>query len=949
MPSLRPYVTLLLICLSANAATAQQPHFYTHTPSLTDAVPTHLAQLSNGQIILAYPSGLFAYDGQSIRPVPVAASDTLLPSTITALGTQGDTLWAGYDDGTLRYLHQGQLWPFSPEEGTPAVAITAITTDIDGRLWFATYGEGLYLHNGRHLYNFNTDDGLGGNDLYALATDTDGNVWAGTDHGLYRCRYTQGRKHLTAIDTSVLAGMIVTALHLDTAQRLWIGTYEHGALRYDIRRKALLHLTPQWNAGTIAQLAPSPDGTLWLGTRRNGLWRRSPHYHDLAPIHETAGAKIYQTLIDQEGQLWVLSNKNGIQTTPAGLDFWPWTGDEIQAVAASTHGTLWVGTAKGLWRYDTGTGWQRTAITTNVISLYLDDWDNCWVGSFGEGLWRIAPNGRTQHYDLSDGLPNGSILDIEGQGTTLWIATLGGVVRSSLTAQGLQLPQSRLFTKADGLGASYVYDILLQADGTAWFGTDGQGITRYQNDQFTNYPMTRDSIPLKSVYSLASDDRGRIWFSTTKMGVWAFDGQRFEAYGQERGLASLNISGLSAKALPDGQGSIVTVIHPDGIDFIHTATGLIRHWGSRQGLAPLQTYINAYGTDATGQLWLGSATGVVRLQPMAAAQWQPQLQLQRVAVYLEAVDTSRHRFAHHERHFSFQYAGLWYTDPERVLYRYRLEGYDLDWNYTRDPVATYPNLPAGKYRFVVEASLGRDFSGASTVSYAFEVQAPFWQTGWFGALGVLLLGLAGWGVMRFREGRLQRKAAARQAQVQFELQTLRSQVNPHFLFNSFNTLLAILEESPPQAATYVEKLSDFYRAILQHQSQPLIALAEEVALLQDYAYLLQQRHGQQLRVQWEVHSPKGYGLPPLTLQLLLENAVKHNRITRQQALTITIQQEGNTVTIRNPKQPKIPDGHSTGFGLPSIERRYALLTERAVVIEDTMTHFAVTVPLLRYP
>ncbi|MCB9040652.1 MAG: histidine kinase [Lewinellaceae bacterium] len=156
---------------------------------------------------------------------------------------------------------------------------------------------------------------------------------------------------------------------------------------------------------------------------------------------------------------------------------------------------------------------------------------------------------------------------------------------------------------------------------------------------------------------------------------------------------------------------------------------------------------------------------------------------------------------------------------------------------------------------------------------------------------------------------------------------MKSQINPHFLFNSFNTLITIIEENPEIAVEFVEKLSDFYRSILQYREMEVISLREEVVLVQNYAFLLKKRFGDSLSLTVHHNEEQAY-IAPLTLQILVENAVKHNIISKSRPLNIEICAGGEYITVRNNLQKKIAMELSTGFGLQSIVNRYALLVDR---------------------
>ena len=194
---------------------------------------------------------------------------------------------------------------------------------------------------------------------------------------------------------------------------------------------------------------------------------------------------------------------------------------------------------------------------------------------------------------------------------------------------------------------------------------------------------------------------------------------------------------------------------------------------------------------------------------------------------------------------------------------------------------------------------------------------------------------------------MQREASLVREKLESQFEALKSQINPHFLFNNFNTLITIIEENPTIAVEYVEKLSDFYRSILQYREQQTIHLREELKIVKDYTFLLKKRYGDNLRMNIEIENLDHVHIVPLTLQMLVENAVKHNVISRHDPLTIRILREDTGyITICNNLQKKIVAEQSTGFGLESIVKRYGLLTDQEVLIRPERHEFKVSIPPL---
>lgn len=181
-----------------------------------------------------------------------------------------------------------------------------------------------------------------------------------------------------------------------------------------------------------------------------------------------------------------------------------------------------------------------------------------------------------------------------------------------------------------------------------------------------------------------------------------------------------------------------------------------------------------------------------------------------------------------------------------------------------------------------------------------------------------------------------------------ELQALRNQVNPHFLFNSLNTLASIIPEDPKKSVEFVQKMSAVYRKILDLNEKEAVTLAEELLTLDEYLFLVQTRFPENLHVVKNIQPDdmKRF-VVPMSLQNLVENAIKHNVVSKKKPLVITIDSIGDFVEVRNELQPKLTDETSTGTGLLNIENRYRLTFGRSIEIDKTEHSFGVKLPLVK--
>jgi two-component system, LytTR family, sensor kinase len=180
-----------------------------------------------------------------------------------------------------------------------------------------------------------------------------------------------------------------------------------------------------------------------------------------------------------------------------------------------------------------------------------------------------------------------------------------------------------------------------------------------------------------------------------------------------------------------------------------------------------------------------------------------------------------------------------------------------------------------------------------------------------------------------------------------QLDALKTQVNPHFLFNNLNTLCSIIPENPGQAVDFVQQLSKVYRHILEVKDEQSICLKEELDVLQAYGFLLKTRFGNNLTINIRVAEEKlQKKIAPLSLQLLMENAIKHNIVSANRPLKIEVYTLNGNIIVSNNLQVKKQVNESTRSGLDNIRNRYRLLSDQLVEVKESQADFTVSIPLL---
>lgn len=217
------------------------------------------------------------------------------------------------------------------------------------------------------------------------------------------------------------------------------------------------------------------------------------------------------------------------------------------------------------------------------------------------------------------------------------------------------------------------------------------------------------------------------------------------------------------------------------------------------------------------------------------------------------------------------------------------------------------------------------------------------------ALHALLFFLKRWTITAMEYSKIQLKAAElKEIALQAEINALKTQIDPHFVFNNFSVLSELIHEDPKTADQFLNHLSKVYRYIIQNSSKNLIEVREELKFLDSYMYLIHLRHGKNVELHVDLcEEIQSTGIPPATLQLLVENAIKHNKATAKDPLHIEIYNTQERIIVKNRLNQLTLSQQSTKLGLSNVVRRFKLLSEQEVKIQDGPEYFIVDIPILK--
>jgi ligand-binding sensor domain-containing protein len=951
---------LIFLCIffGCQIISANELIFRTYEPDyhIEGKKITSVTEDPRGFLLLGTRGGIYLFDGLQYTSIPFP--DSLKNYEVTNFLCVGKSLWAGLSNGYVLYYEQ------SGSEPGLLISCNAAVTDMQidkyQNLWVATYGAGLFVYDkSGKSSNYTQKDGLSDGFVYALEVDSSGWVWAGTDAGLVRCMMKEEKFEIQACThKDLFPDLIVHALAFDLKNDLWIGFNEGGVVCYDIsNQKILCNISAEAIRNGVVSSLLTIDEDVWIATRDGSLFCYNQVSKLLTEFSGTninpLPSRMLKLCLSHLGGFWVVGDDKVTWSFGKEIEFFyeenRHSVGETHALLADSKDNLWYCTDKGLFCKSLKGNSKLPSdlvFSANEFNkvfftcLFEDSSGLIWIGTFDRGIIVLNPeSGKYQTFDEKNGLSNNNVLSIAGQNNQIWLSTFAGVSRATKHANG-SIGFERLNQKT-GLGNNYIYQIFIGSDNRVWFATDGSGLSYYENGKFEQLNDSR--IFHKAVYSITQDHRGALWFAIADEGVFRLQGDSLRQFGLADGLGSLSVTSVAAA------DSFIVVVNNHRIDLIDTHSSMIIQTGENIELHNIKAGLNAITSDRNGRFWIGTQFGYISLKnPLNIANLKPILNLKRVLVNLQPIRFDQPiELAYDQNYLSFDFTAIWYPRPGDMRFKVKLDGQDLDWYYTRDLLVSYSNLAPGSYTFHLLVAGNSDTVSGKQIILSFTIRSPFWQRWWFIAvcLGIILL-LLRW-YLNVRLKKIKKEQQLLHEKIEYEYSNLRNQVNPHFLFNSFSTLIALIESDSKNAVSYVEKLSDYFRSILQYRDTELISIFEEQLLLENYIFLQQKRYANGLHLSINIPvEVQNNQIPPMTLQMLAENALKHNIASRSKQLVIEVFLEGDYLVVSNNLQPKNNPEVSTALGLKNISERYRLFADKQIIVEKSQDKFVVKLPVI---
>jgi ligand-binding sensor domain-containing protein len=718
----------------------------------------------DGYLWLGTSAGLFRFDGVNFYSVITNLKNKDIVETISSLCMSKDsTLWIGTAyNGLLRYKN-GNITAIDPTTdpaiGFQSTQIRVLLESRAGNLWIGT-SFGLY----KYSHGMFSTVPVSPTFITALGEDSLGRIWVGTHVGIRIIDDSLS----TQVDSMTVANGLphnmVSSLYCDSQGDVWVGTLD-GLARWTRNRVTVFKNSDGLSENHVTAICEDRDHALWFGTYK-GLSRYfKGRWDSMTADGGLTNNFVLSIIEDFEGSLWVCTMEGlnqfrdanitpyttreglasdiitGVAETPdSSMYFLSDIGGTItrlkngRAIIMQTlvgcatvahDGSVWIGQTGFLQRlqdgiltrYDTSAG-----LPVKWISAITEDDKSIVFSIDGVGIRRFV-NGRVEPYLMKDGKQYPSVEYVTcfyyQPNDVLWIGTTGGLVK-------IQDGVSTVFRQAEGLVGNWVSSLFLDAKGSLWVSSPRDGITHYMNGKFT--PITvNEGLYANDVYCVLADNDGNLWFSTPR-GIGNIERQELDEYiaGQKKSFRThvyLTADGMKSDEC----------------------------FGSSQP---------AGWKAHDGRLWFATKKGAVMIDPKSFKKNKlpPPVLVDQLLVDQQVMPLHQGiSFAPGKEKFEFHYTALSLIVPERVLFKYKLEGYDRAWvDAGTRRVAYYTNLAPGQYRFRVMACNNDGVWNEAGASFSFTLEPHFFQTVWFYLLFTVSVIAIGFGVYRIRVWQLLR-------------------------------------------------------------------------------------------------------------------------------------------------------------------------------------------------
>ncbi len=779
-----------------------------------------ICQDALGFIWMGTPNGVDKYDGQIITPYKHNPEDStsLSSNGINDLFLDSkNNLWIATSAGLDRYdIENDNFVRFSKTNIDSSLTnVGTLDEDNEGKLWLGG-PSGLFSYdlNTAKTQVFNNDknfqDNIPQGSIGRLLVDSNNNIWFSAGKKGVGVYYQDEERFeffkSDSEDTTSLRGTQIERIYEDKAGNIWIGTFKNGLNLFNPGNNSFTNIIPDPNNSyttRVRAIFEDFEGNFFVGTR-GGLYMRNDQSntfslyaneeHDFSSLSQNS---ILCSFIDKTNSLWIGTYAGGVNYTDlnkkefihyeAGKNSnYFLTGTNNYAISEDHQGNLWIGGDNGLNFLDRSTHKlsyflndpdDPSSLSYNDIkSLEIDKKGNVWIGTNNGGLnyydTKIKKFKAFKHDPENPNSIAGNRIYglMNDKNDNLWIITTAVDNQNRLNIDMLESGSEKFVHIAKEVR----YGMDQNENGQLYFGGQEGFWVFDQNDNV--FSFISNDLLIGDVNSVKIDSEGRLWVGSNKGLVrYNFEDQTFTSYSQENGYPISKVVGILEDDSKNLWVSTITGLLKISNAVVDTTDISIRVYDSDDGLQSKQFNYNSYFKSNSGEMAFGGINGINTFFPSEIKdnKTPPKVVISNLKIFNNTTPigkevrgrvvltksisvTDKIELGMKQNVFSISFSALHFANPKNNTFKYKLEGFDPDWQYrtSRNNTATYSNLEAGEYTFLVNAANPDGIWNDEPVRLKIVIIPPFWKTMWFYALVIIFIVFGIWMFTKIRERQL---------------------------------------------------------------------------------------------------------------------------------------------------------------------------------------------------
>ncbi len=859
-----------------------------------------------------------------------------------------DVIWIGSNGGLDIYGSNNHkfrhIFPFKNDSlNSKSRFVMSVYCENDSIVWFDTADGLLHKYNPltKSHKTFQHQPHIQFNTYYYhwIFDDNRGNLWIG-GRGLDPCKFAKKEEKFTYYkadpdNKTRKRDKDVTKYYIDKTGVFWIAGID-GLYQFDREKEVF----SKYLGGSTFDLIDFNENELWIsnGIGMKILDRASGKLYSIVHSDENKRSLpsnyVFDFFKDNAGNLWIgtmgglckyspYKNKFGAAFHIYG-DNKTLSSDNITTIMQANDGKIWVGTKNNgidilnedfirTDHIDKSKKSKYQLASNRISKLFQDSKGNIYIGLWAgigfdfieaktDKLYHFSLQPVSQKYDWY----NDFIEDKAGKILIgIWSSySLGKFDPEKKEFVGLPNKPGPFIDK---LGSHFINCLMQNDNGDIFIGTSNIGLSIYneKSGKLKNFSgLTNDSIKLwgHNVTYIFKDSKNNIWVGAKGLNKYNGTDDTFEHFTKEDGLCDDGIQAI----LDDDEGYL-WISTSNGLSKFDASTGDFQNFFEKDGLRG-----NEFNSDACklddGRLVFASKNGLVIIDSHSAIKdkFKPKVLLTGFKIFAEPQDLNKLKtglinLKHNRNYLTFAFSSNDFSSVQDNRFAYKLGNFDDDWHFPKSGQreAVYTYLEPGEYELKLKTANMDGVWGDDIKRLNILIKPPWWKTWWFMLLEIIVLMIIVFIVIKYRENKLKEKHFTEL----LEQKLLRSQMNPHFIFNALGAIQSyIFTHNPIEAGTYLAKFADLMRSILYGSKEEFISLEKEIESLKNYLIIQQLRFENKFDFSFEIDpdiNTEFFGVPPLLIQPFLENSIEHGfkELERKGMIRIKIKREEDKLKI----------------------------------------------------